>query len=202
MFWVAAAAVAQFVAPQPREMWFRKHDTPEKYLSKRPMALVWLRLTIRPDGTLRSCEIEESSGEPGLDSYTCDLTRSRAQFRPARLADGTQTYGVYRVPILWSLEPAFPDPEGDLMLTVNALPRGVRSPQFLRLALAVDAAGHIGECASQPPPFRDAPPNNTKLVSIACAQLLKDYTATPALDDDGKPVASIQIASVVFSKPK
>jgi hypothetical protein len=109
---------------------------------------------------------------------------------------------VYRVPILWSLEPAFPDPEGDLMLTVNKLPGGARSPEFLRLALAVDANAHIDGCASQPPAFPGSQPNNATLVPIACAQLLKDYPAIAAKDESGNAVPSIQIASVVFTKAK
>ena len=181
-------------------MWIRSSDVQEKLLpSRRTMALVWLRLTVNPQGTLARCEVEESSSVAALDAYTCDVTTKRAKFRPARSSDGTAIYGVYRVPILWSVEPVFPDPQGDLTLTVNRLPSGVRSPAFVRVALAVDASGRMSSCASQPPPIPGDPPNDRRLVPIACAQLSKDFKPAPAIDESGKATPSIQTASVVFT---
>lgn len=202
MFWVVLAAASQMIAPQPQRMWIRVADLREQLLPPRRMALVWIRLTVSPQGTLMRCEVEESSSVAALDAYTCDLTLERAKFRPARTAAGASAYGIYRVPILWSVQPVFPDPEGDLELTVNRLPSGVHSPTFVRVALAVDASGDVSSCTSQPPPVPGGPPNNPKLVTIACAQISKDFPAAPAIDENGKAVASIQTASVVFTESR
>ena len=204
MFWIAlsAATATQLSAPHPKHFWFESSDTPVQDMPQQGFAIVRLRLTISPVGVLRKCEIEQSSGVARLDSYTCDLTRLRARFLSARLADGTPSYGVFRVPVVWALAPVDLNVDGDLVITVTALPEGIHSPASVRLAIAVDRSGHISSCADEAPAFAGAHPADSQLVSIACSQLTKNYAPPPATDEQGHAVSSVQTASVVFTTDK
>lgn len=194
-----ALAAAQLSSAEPKQIWFSNYDTPVAELAGKRTLWVLLRLTIPPDGRVHRCEIEQSSGNPKLDQYTCDLTRRRAQFRAARSADGTETYGVYRVPIVWTLiRPKLPVFR-DVTLVAKPRPRGVRLPAMVRLIFAVDSTGKISNCTDAPPRMgRDA--NEPRLSSTACDALLKGYVARPAIDDAGQPVPSIQNGSVLVTK--
>lgn len=194
-----AVVAAQLSSAQPEYIWFSNSDTPVAELAEKGTLRVLLRLTIPPDGRVHRCEIEQSSGNPRIDQYTCDLTRRRAQFRPARGADGTETYGVYRVPVVWTLKrPKLPVAR-DVTLVAKPRPRGLRLPATVRLIFAVDSAGKISNCTGSPPGLgREV--NEPRLIPMACDALLKGYVTRPASDDAGRPVPSIQNGSVLITK--
>jgi TonB family protein len=198
MFWLALTA--QLIAPAPQYMWLSNDDTPVNELSGRDFALVRLRLTISPKGEVARCDIEQSSGNARVDNYTCDLARRRAYFRPARSAEGAPVYGIYRAPIVWAIGPAKLKVAADLEAKLNPRPKGIHLPAYVRVIFAVDEIGQISGCSDEPPSSQGMKPNNPTLVPIACDQLIKNFRATPAIDDNGRPVQSIQNASVAFVK--
>src|SRR6266567_3528158 len=102
MFWLALAA--QLSGPQPIDYstWFSLDDNP-RYLQENRMTLV--RAVVRPDGSLKNCEIESSSGDSRLDTYTCALVQKRARYTPARWINGSPTYGIDRMRVLWGPGP-------------------------------------------------------------------------------------------------
>lgn len=194
------ALAAQMSAAEPKYMWFSNDDTPVQEIAGRDFVRVRLRLTIPSDGRVHACEIEQSSGNPRIDLYTCELTRKRALFRPARSPAGDVTYGVYRVPVVWATKPLDLLPSGDLSVPVKELPKGVHPPISVRLMFAVDNAGQISSCDGEPPWSSGIRPNNPALVSIACDQLLRSWKAAPAKDEKGRSVSSVQNATVVITK--
>ena len=190
MFWIALAA--QLSAPIPKEVWFKNSDTPLAELSKMGAARVLIRITVDPSGALLSCDVEESSGNNPVDERACKVTRQRARFSPARSAEGTATYGVLRLPVLWLMSPMEVPPRGDMTVFVDRLPRGLKSPETVLLTFAADAKGHISACAAD---RRNRVP---ALVPLACDQLRKQYTAIPAKTADGSAIPSVQNGVVVF----
>jgi TonB family protein len=198
MLWIGLAA--QMSAPEPQFMWFSNDDTPIPELGGHDYRQVRLRLTIGPDGRVHRCEIAQSSGNPRLDAYTCDLTRKRAAFRPARSSQGTPIYGVFRIPVTWAARAVAPHIAGDTTITLNPSPRGLRLPKVVPVIFAVDGDGRSSACAAEPPPFPGVKPSDPALVSIVCDQLLKTYSPGAAIDDDGRPVESVQSAQVLITK--
>lgn len=204
MFWIALAA--QLSAPQPtnRTNWFSADDVP-RYLMEQGTGVwqVGIRVNVAPDGKIEDCEVEKSDGVPDLNKLTCEIVIVRAKFRPAHLADGSPAYGVYRTSVKWAVSDEPSDiskiTSPDLDVTVAALPRGVKSPSLVRVMFAVDATGKASSCIAEPWPDFDKSENNPALVPVACEQILQHYTATPAKDAAGRPVASVQDALVRFS---
>jgi TonB family protein len=207
MFWILLAAQASVPVLNKGDVRqvFSADDVPIELIGEDHFRTVNVRITVGPDGKLRNCEAEFSSGVPKLDAYTCDIIRRRAtQFRPAIWTDGTPSYGVIRMPIRWSVggEP----PAGsaaDIELTVSDLPNGAKSPVFIFAELTADEKGHPLTCSENGDVRRLSRSKVTpELLRIGCDQLLKNYVAIPARDDAGKPVRSVQEAMVSFSKAK
>lgn len=205
MFWIAlVAAVAQFSAPQGPDIrtLFSADDVPMQYLPVESDRTVGIRLTVRPDGRVQSCDVEYTSGVDGLDVYTCKLAKRRAKYAPASLKDGTPTYAVDRASIRWVVTGfAAPGPSpnsADLTLTVGKLPKGVDLPAFVFLKFVVDEQGRTSECSR-----RDGSKNKSEeeaeFVRIACDEFMRTYKAKPAKDEQGKPVPSVQDAVVAFA---
>jgi hypothetical protein len=63
---------------------------------------------------------------------------------------------------------------------------------------AVDAGGLTSSCTAEPTEAKYIN-NDSALVSIACEQMTKSYSPTPATDSAGKPISSVQDALVRFS---
>jgi hypothetical protein len=198
LMWLAL--VAQLFAPQPQYMWFSNDDTPVKEIGNRDFARVKLRLTIPPDGRVHACEIEETSGNPHLDLYTCELTRRRALFTPAKNVEGANTYGVYRIPVVWTKGPVSLPPTGDLIVSIREPTHGPQLPTIVHVMFAVDKTGRIQECGGEPPSFESPDRNSPILVPVACEQLKGEFHPQPAKDDQGTSVESVQDAVVVFVK--
>ena len=173
--------------------WFKADDYPMQFVEAGVSAEIKFRITVRPDGGLQGCAIEESGGNKDFDKYTCALTLSRAKFAPARSADGTPIIGVHRARVTWMMDDRKPTKTtGDLELTVAKLPSGLDSPTFIGVAIAVDSAGRPSECAST------KAEQNAALVRVACAELVRTYRAIPARLPSGELVPSVQTASVKF----
>lgn len=208
MFWIALAS--QLSAPLPLNFtrWFTPEDMPAYVQQAAITRRVQIHVIVRTDGTLQGCSIEATSGDSGLDALTCELVHKRAKFQPARWVDGTPAYGIYRLPVVWAIgdpsEFSKMPPMGDFEATVNRLPKGVHSPAAVGVMLAAEADGHISSCGEISPLWRPPPPSAkavSVLVPIACDQIAKVYKPIDVNDDAGKPVRSVQTASVVFMKP-
>jgi len=206
MLLLALAAASQLSAPVPKNLdrWFRDEDVPTYLMvQENGVWLVPFRLNVAPDGTLKGCEIEVTSGERRLDQLTCRLLMKRARFQPARGSDGAAAHGVYRTYAKWavSTSPAAPPRASyaDLDLTVQSLPSGVKSPAFVRVMFAVDAAGRASSCMAEPSPSLDHAGNDPALIPVACEQLIANYRPIAARDPTGTPTASVQDALVRFS---
>jgi TonB family protein len=192
-------AATQLAAAEPQFMWLSNDDTPVERLAGREYAIVRIRVTVPPDGSVQDCETELSSGDPVIDALTCDLARKRLRFSPAVSEVGEKTYGVYRVATAWTLGER---PEGaniDIRTTIERLPKHVHSPASVSLMFNVDERGEISGCAVEPRP--GIPPANAQLGTIACEQLkASNYKPLPAKNKNGKLVPSVQTAVVNFIK--
>lgn len=192
MHWILLAA--QLTAAQPIDpvRWFYDADW-EKLVGSKGHGLTLFRVTVSPDGRAQDCAIEAASGVPELDKLTCDRVMQRARFRPAKWADGTPAYDVYRRTVLWAdltaFHYSFPV---DVEIKVSGMPKGVSAPTKLTVNFAVDAGGRRSSCEASD---RDA---NPTLVSLACQQILANYPAIPAKNQAGVAVPSIQNATVSF----
>lgn len=190
MFWIAVAA--QMSAPlilDPKPL-FSTEDVPAYIATPGTTALVLTRTTVRPDGKVQDCSVEQSSGNSKIDAYTCALLLKRRKFAAAaKWPDGSSAYGVIRLPVAWGSTPPLSKSPVDLEVMVNKLPDGMGSPAFAAASIAADEGGHLVSCQGTP----------LLLIQLACDQLTKTYTAIPAKDAEGKPVRSIQTAMVRFA---
>jgi TonB family protein len=202
MFWIALAAQMRVPVPGVAGIssLFSADDVPIDLVPDGEVRRVGVRVTVKPDGKLDDCRADSSSGIPKLDAYTCAIILRRARFDPAIGPDGQPTYGVIRTTVTWAVNasggPGWAD---DLELTVSRLPTGVETPMFGSLMFAVDQAGHPSACAEEEPRRPSMQKLPAVLVNIACDQLLKSYVAIPARDITGRPVPSVQNATVEFS---
>jgi hypothetical protein len=204
LFWLVAA-VANVSAPKPVNFlrWYKPDDMPAYHQIAGVTRKVYLRMTVRPDGSLQSCEVENDGGDAKLAAYSCALTLKRAKIEPATWSDGTPAFGVYRWAPTWAVgSPPPPDfALGDLELEVDRLPKGERSPAFVSIMFAVDTVGSPSLCSAAPPSSRYHR-INPELVPIACEQWIRSFKAVPARDDAGNDVPSVQIGTVKFVRRK
>lgn len=210
MSWLALAALLSMPVPVNGHVpdvraIFSADDFPA-YLQRAGISrIVYIRTTVRPDGTTQGCVAETSSGDPVLDAYTCGLIVKRAKFLPATWSDGTPVYGVIRVPVSWMISDAPPSEDDslratmpDLEISVNQLPKGAHSIVGVSLEIAADETGRPVTCAEWTPLKTDRKKHFPELVSVACQQVMNGNRLSPALNASGKPVRSIQSFSVRF----
>ena len=203
MFLIALAAQISAPAPERPNRWFSSDDTPP-YLIRAGSGLwrVSIRVTVAPDGKLRSCDVESSGGISDLNKRTCGIVVRRAKFQPARV-DGLPVFGVYRNSVVWAVVDAPVDTSKvmypDVEVTVARLPTRLKSPTFVGVAFAVDTAANKSSCVMDVAVDPEQVENHPALVPIACEQIMAKYQATPATDGTGKAVLSVQSALVQFS---
>jgi len=200
MFWIALAA--QISMPALKKGYilgvFTADDVPIRMVPEGAWRRVGVRVTVDAEGKIQSCEIESTSGNPQLDSYTCAIIRKRAKPQPARWSDGTPTYAVIRTVVSYSVNATVPPESGDIELTVNQLPQGLKSPAFAQVMFAVDEKGHPSFCSEEGRIWKPLADKAPELIKIACDQIMKNWVPKPARDLSGKPVRSIQDARIKF----
>lgn len=163
------------------------------------------RTTVRPDGAARDCVVDRSGGDPKLDALTCALILKRSRFQPAKWIDGTPAYAVLRKPVSWVIGGPLSKGElrkaqpADLDISLNRLPKGVREGASVDLMVAVDENGQVLSCDAAPRDKRDRSKTFPELVPVACREMVRQFRATPARDESGKPVRSVQTATSSFS---
>lgn len=210
MFWIAFAAQLSLPVPvgvripDVRAV-FSPDDMPDYVQIAGINRIIATRTTIRPDGAPQDCTQDRASGDRKLDAYTCAIILKRAKFEPARWIDGSQVYAVLRTPVTWAIggpasksefEEAYPP---DMDILVSRLPPGAGSRASLKLVIAVNENGRVVSCEVAPQVKWDHAKVFPELVPIACQQLINQFTVIPAKDGAGKPVRSVQTASVAFT---
>lgn len=215
MIWMilAAQSTAQIPVSQPlsdvRSL-FSVQDFPDYLLhSGEVMRTVYTRTTIGDDGTAKGCSIELSSGDAKLDAYTCAIIIKRGRFAPAKWVDGSPAYSVLRFPVTWTVTTSVPSDEErlravtpDLELSVNQLPKSAHKFVDMTLELAVDETGHIVSCSEMPRAAGDPRQQFPSLVSLVCGAATKGLTLRPPIGTSGKPMRSMQTASVQLTTAK
>jgi len=164
---------------------------------------VYTRTTVRDDGSVINCAAEVSSGDAKLDAYTCALIVKRAKFAPAKWIDGAPVYSVLRFPVSWTITNSMPSDEDrlkavipDIELSVNQLPKGAHKIVDIMLEVAADETGRVVSCLELPPLPSDRRKHFPDLIPIACTQAEKSLTVRPPRGSSGKPLRSVQTASV------
>jgi len=210
MMWLALAAQlslpvpANLRVPDVRAV-FSTDDFPAYLQAAGVSRTVYTRTTVQPDGTIQGCVAEVSSGDTKLDAYTCAIIVRRARFLPAKWTDGTPVYGVIRVPVSWRIGNGPPSEEEalrstvpDLELSVNRLPKHARKIAAVSLEVAADENGRVVSCGEYPPAADSPGRHFPELIPIACEQAMKTLSVHPPFDPSGKPLRSVQTASVQF----
>jgi len=201
MFWITLAAQLISAEPISSSPLFSSEDMPKYNPYVNPEGIerrVTTRSIVRPDGSLRDCGIESTSGDSKFDSLICRLIVRRGHYTPARWMDGSPVYGVNRLPVRWTLGPrrTGDSDQSDLDLTVNRFPRGKHGPIFVQVIFAADEGGKLLACAEDRARKGSKPTQHPELVQLACDQMMKSYTAIPVRDENGKEVRSVQTGTV------
>lgn len=173
------------------------------------------RVTVAADGTPVRCEVIEGTNYEALNKTTCAAVILRARFEPAKNATGAPSFAIYNSRMHWwnpkmgKRENSLTPSSGELtvQLTVKQLPSELPNPTMIQLAFEVDAVGQVSNCT----PVKSwlvaqATDKSEKINRLAldvlgkpaCNSLPADLTLKPALDREGKPVASVQTIMVEF----
>ncbi|HEX8654064.1 MAG TPA: energy transducer TonB [Allosphingosinicella sp.] len=81
-------------------------DYPAAALRDQAEGVSLLRLRVREDGRVTTCELAESSGHRALDNTACSLAQRRFRFNPAVDAAGRPTAGWQTIAVSWVLPAA------------------------------------------------------------------------------------------------
>ncbi|MEA3262513.1 MAG: energy transducer TonB [Pseudomonadota bacterium] len=81
--------------------WVTTNDYPSKALLAGVSGTVRFMAIVGTEGRPTQCKIALSSGEPELDTVTCQLVMRRAQFKPAANAKGEPVVGYYINRVRW-----------------------------------------------------------------------------------------------------
>lgn len=99
---LAAAGPASAPVPSvPVETLVTPADYPEPARVRRLAGTMRVALDVGASGRVVRCRRLASAGTPILDAATCRLLLARAQFRPARDADGRAVAGTYETSLTW-----------------------------------------------------------------------------------------------------
>lgn len=196
-FLLLAGAAVTAATPIEANKWFTSQENPKTALQVAERGHVAYAIDVAPDGTAIRCTPQ---GSTDLERKVCELVMKKARFSAAKDDQGRAAYGLYDG-VASFLMPGknsrWPD-RAKLAVTVDALPEGAASPAYARVAFLVDGAGAISQCASMPGERRRFMQTTEALGPAACEHLAKDYRATPARNQAGAAVASVQSLMVRF----
>ena len=173
------AAAADPVDPKPLGNpgdWVTSNDYPLAALRADVEGVVRFVLGISPEGGVTDCTVQESSGDAGLDSITCELLRARAKFSPAADAAGKPTPGTWKSAVRWQI----PETSHDLppVMTVS-----------YRFVLEKDGTVSSCEVLADTEELPDAAGAPVRPAAQACAKI-PDLHYRPMTGKDGAPVRS------------
>ena len=188
-----AAEVTQLVAKVPVAA---SLQTPELSREVRKSAgrVVRAKLTVSPTGKPLLCDVLQESGDHAFDDASCAAFMA-SRYKPGVDRAGKPAYGIVTVENIYinpreKLEyPAI----SDLVLAVSRMPQGAASYDVRGAVLTVDAAGNAVACDNV---VKGAA---SPLDKVLCTTALKTLHFKPALDENGKPVPSVQAFTVMFT---
>jgi len=194
MILLAAAARAQLPMP-PKLIRSRPADYPPHMVEQSKDGFMRAQLTVSPAGKLIHCDVILSSGAAELDAAGCQ-SFAVSRFKPARDDLGEPAFGTVTINIVFLIggQTLKSPPSTDLSLVVNHMPPGTGPFSPRTAALTVDADGKVRACRS----IVEKGTANA-LDHALCSMAMSRLTFKPALDENGKPVHSIQEFSVEFS---
>lgn len=91
-------------APEPANnpaQWFRSGDYPVALNRMGSGGAIVVRLIVAADGSVQDCAVVKAGGDKAFEDLTCQLAKTRAQFRPAVGADGQPIKSVWIRRIDW-----------------------------------------------------------------------------------------------------
>lgn len=97
---------ASHTPPEPSNnpgRWATDLDYPAAARRSRKEGEVGFLLTVGTDGKVSDCRLVRKSGHQELDEHTCPLIKQRAEFSPARDANGDAVIGYYLNRVWWKL---------------------------------------------------------------------------------------------------
>jgi len=186
------AAVVAISAPVAIDVntWFQGFGAHPK---EGPLTVIASEITVNRHGYAESCQSRVLVGDPNWSPFTCELIKSRGQFRPARI-EGHATYGVYRLRIAWVQRGPPPPgtPVWDFEVPVGRDLPAIKLPALQKIQFLVDATGRIQGCDAA------GKWEHPESAALACEQLPGKVLVRAAVSRAGKPVESVQDAAVRF----
>jgi len=194
MILLATAASTQFPVP-PKLISSRPIEYPEQMVEQSKDGFMRAQLTVSPAGKLVHCDVIASSGVAELDAAACQ-SFAVSRFKPARDDVGNPSFGTVAISFFFLIRGQMlkSPPAADLSLVVNHMPPGIGPFSKREAALTVGADGKVQACRS----IVEKESENA-LDRVVCSMAMSRLTFKPALDENGKPVLSIQEFSVEFS---
>jgi len=158
--------------------------------------LIQIEMVVRPDGTVQSCDIKKAIGQALVKERVCPFAL-RQRLRPAKVADGTTSYGVYRAP-LWAFDTESRKGRSvlnqrlaeDMTLVVNRVPKGITAEETLPFAVLVEPQGNVSSCE----PKTNLPEPIVRLICDRVTHILMPVVS----DDSGRPAPYITRFTVSF----
>jgi len=190
------ADLAPAKATLPMLVSARRPEFPYELNGRDEQRFVRIAVTVSPAGKPIRCLPIVASGRAGVDKAACDAFKV-ARFKPATDRDGRASYGIFAFTLMYSgYSPDFEGPpSADLTLAVAKMPEGEKEYSTRSAALIVDEAGNARSCD----PVTEGKPS--ALDKPLCSVALDRLKFSPALDEQGKPVPSVQGFQVLFTGP-
>jgi len=159
-----------------------------------PGRFVRAKVTLSPTGKTLRCEVLQESGDPAFDKASCAAFMA-SRYKPAVECAGQPAYGtVTATNVFINPREKFDYPANtDLVLAVSRMPAGSAAYDLRKAAVAVDANGNAVTCDNIVEGLAGP------LDKALCATALNQLHFEPALDENGKPVTSVQSFSVMFT---
>ena len=189
-----AAEVAQLGPRVPVVTSLRKPEV-SREVRKSAGRVVRAKLTVSPTGKAVRCDVLQESGDRAFDDASCAAFMT-SRYSPGADRSGKPAYGIVTVENVYinpreKLEyPAI----SDLVLAVSRMPQGAATYEVHSAVLTVDATGNAVACDNHGK--KEAA---NALDKLLCTTALKTVHFKPALDEEGKPVPSVQSFSVMFT---
>jgi TonB family protein len=83
----------------------RPSDYPPSAVRANAGGIVYLSFVVSPDGRVRECTVQRSSGRRDLDRTTCRLIQRRFRYEPARDAQGNPVPELITGQHVWTIRP-------------------------------------------------------------------------------------------------
>lgn len=167
-------------------------DYPKAAMREEAEGTVRIRLDVDEEGKPAACTVELTSGYEVLDRQTCDLMLARAQFDPARDADGNPVTGSISRNFRWEL----PGLSAAERITASGV----------KIHARFNDAGELEECAVQPLFLQEEFELEPQPCTVLADEMrrLRDIDAVAKMADDqiAYSVADIRFADTLEAEDR